>query len=208
MLEDDSIRRSYNSPLRLQQREITREKIMHAVAEIISEGYILTFSIKDVADRAGVSYGTVYRHFPTRESLLEGLYEFATEILEQDLSLKSFAINELSEVTKKTIEVFERNSTVLQAFTMVLATNNIQPQSRRKRDRKYLDIVKKNAPSLPTETATQAAAIISHLHSSLTWVTLRQRFDLSAKETANTLEWVLRVIIQDVMRQNKVFEDQ
>lgn len=208
MIEDNSIRRSYNSPLRLQQLKITREKIMHAVAELISEGYILTFSIKDVAERAGISYGTVYRHFPTRESLLDGLYEFATEILEQDFSLKSFAFDELSEVTKKTGEVFERSSTILQAFTMVLATNNIQPQSRRKRDQKYLDMVKENAPSLPTETAKQAAAIIAHLHSSLTWVTLRQRFDLGAEDTADALEWVLKLTIQDLIQRNEVYKNQ
>lgn len=208
MIEDNSIRRSYNSPLRSQQLKITREKIMHAVAELISEGYILTFSIKDVAERAGISYGTVYRHFPTRESLLDGLYEFATEVLEQDFSLKSFAFDELSEVTKKTGEVFERSSTILQAFTMVLATNNIQPQSRRKRDQKYLDMVKKNAPSLPTEAAKQAAAIIAHLHSSLTWVTLRQRFDFGAEDTADALEWVLKLIIQDLIQKNEVYKNQ
>lgn len=204
MIENDSIRRSYKSPLRLQQLKITREKIMYAVTELISEGCILTFSIKDVAERADISYGTVYHHFPTRESLLEGLYEFATEILEQDFSFKSLAIDGLPEVTKKTGEVFERNFGILQAFTTVLATKNIQPRSRRKRDQKYLDMVKKNAASLPAGAAKQAAAIIAHLHSSLTWVTLRQRFDLGAKDTADALEWVLKLIIQDLLQRSEV----
>ncbi|MCB1015943.1 MAG: TetR/AcrR family transcriptional regulator, partial [Acidimicrobiales bacterium] len=33
------------------------------------------FSVQGVADRCGISHRTVYRHFPTRESLLDGLVE-------------------------------------------------------------------------------------------------------------------------------------
>lgn len=208
MIEDEATRRSYNSPLRLQQRRITRNKIMNAVAEIINEGHILTFSIKDVADRAGVSYGTVYRHFPTRESLLEALYESASELVGKELSLKSLAIDELPEVTRKAVEVFEENPTMVQAFTTVLAANNIQPQSRRERDQKYLEMVKENASFLSAEDARQGAAIISHLHSSLTWATLRQRFDLNAEETANALAWALQALIQDLIRRNEILKEQ
>lgn len=88
MSEEKSTHRSYTSPLRSNQKENTREHILNTVAEIISEGRILDFSVKDVAVRAGISYGTVYRHFPTRESFLEALYEAASEIMAQSSTFK------------------------------------------------------------------------------------------------------------------------
>ncbi len=200
MTEGKSDRRSYTSPLRRHQQEITRNCIMEAVAEIVCEGRILSFSVKDVADRAGVSYGSVYRHFPTRESLLKALYESAAEIIGQDLSFTSLSLDELPTVTRKTVTTFEKNATILQAFTMALAANNIQPQSRRQRDQKYQQMVEESAPYLAPEVARQVAAIIGHLHSSLTWATLRQRFGLSAEAITDALTWALQALIRDLIR--------
>lgn len=196
-------KRHYQSALRNQQRELTRTQIMTALAEIINEGRILTFSMKEVADRAGVSYGTVYQHFPTRESLLEALYESAAGIVGQDLTLKSLNIEQLPEVAKKTVEVFEEHSTILQAFTVALAIQNIQPRSRRERDQKYMELVIERIPDIPADMAKQRAAILSHLHSSLTWITLRQRFELNANQTANALEWALQALIENLSAQNQ-----
>jgi len=203
MTEEKSNRRSYTSPLRHQQQENTRERIVEAVAAIISEGRILSFSVKDVAERAGISYGSVYRHFPTRESLLEALYESAAKILGQSISLTSLSLNEIPAVAGKTVAVFEENATILQAFTMALAASNVQPPSRRQRDQKYQQMVEESVPHLDPEVTRQAVAIICHLHSSLTWATLRQRFELSAEATADALTWALQALIRDLIRQKE-----
>jgi len=204
MANEKSNRHSYASTLRRRQQENTRNRIMEAVAAVISEGRILSFSMKDVADRAGVSYGSVYRHFPTREVLLEGLYETAAEIVGQGISLTSLSLDEISAVARKTVATFEENATIVQAFTMALAAGNIQPRSRRQRDQKYQQMVVESAPHLAPEVARQAAAIICHLHSSLTWATLRQRFGLSAEATADALTWVLQALVRDLMRRREV----
>ena len=200
MSEEKSIRRSYNSPLRRQQLENTRECIVGAVAAIISEGRILNFSVNDVAERAGISYGSVYRHFPTRESLLEALYESVAKIPGQSISLTSLSLDDIPAVAGKTVAVFEENSTILQAFTMALAASNVQPASRRQRDQEFQQMVEESAPHLDPEVIRQVAAIICHLHSSLTWATLRQRFELSAEATADALTWALHTLIRDLTR--------
>lgn len=199
----ESNRRSYTSPLRRRQQEVTRERIMEAVAAIISEGHILSFSVKDVAERAGVSYGSVYRHFPTREAILEALYESAAEIAGQSISFTSLALDEIPAVAGKTVAMFEKNATILQAFTMAMAANNIQPPSRLERDQEFQQMVEKSAPHLAPEAARQAAAIICHLHSSLTWATLRQRFGLSAEATTDALTWALQALLRDLTRQKE-----
>jgi len=200
MTEGKSNRRSYTSSLRRKQQEITRDRIMEAVAAIIGEGHILSFSVKDVADRAGVSYGSVYRHFPTRESLLNGLYETGAKLVGQDISLTSLSLDKIPDLARKTVALFEDHATISQAITMALAAGNIQPKTRSQRDQKYHQMVEESAPHLAPEAVRQAAAIICHLHSSLTWVTLRQRFRLSAEATADALTWALQAFVRDLTR--------
>jgi AcrR family transcriptional regulator len=49
------------------------EKILAAAREAFAEGGEST-ALEEIARRAGVGIGTLYRHFPTRQALLEALY--------------------------------------------------------------------------------------------------------------------------------------
>jgi len=49
------------------------EKVLAAAREAFAEGGEST-SLEEIARRAGVGIGTLYRHFPTRQTLLEVLY--------------------------------------------------------------------------------------------------------------------------------------
>ena len=49
------------------------EKLISAAREAFAEGGTST-SLEEIARRAGVGIGTLYRHFPTRQALLEAVY--------------------------------------------------------------------------------------------------------------------------------------
>nr|WP_184948674.1 TetR/AcrR family transcriptional regulator [Planomonospora venezuelensis] len=51
-----------------------RERVLATARLAAAEGD-LSLQLNDIARRAGVGVGTVYRHFPTRRALLEGLAE-------------------------------------------------------------------------------------------------------------------------------------
>lgn len=198
MTERKANRRSYTSPLRHNQKEDTRDRILQAVSEIISEGRILSFSIKEVADRAGVSYGSVYRHFPTRESLLEALYEKASEIMDSSSDQALNSLDEIPEMARKAAGIFAEHGKIVHAFTIALLANNIQPHGRKERDQNIEQMVLANKPELRPEAAREISAIISHLYSSLTWTTLKDRFGLTSEETADALNWALQTLIHNI----------
>jgi AcrR family transcriptional regulator len=56
------------------------EKILAAAREAFLEGGEAT-SLEEIARRAGVGIGTLYRHFPNRQALLEALYAGEVEDL-------------------------------------------------------------------------------------------------------------------------------
>jgi AcrR family transcriptional regulator len=60
-------------PLRADARR-NREKILAAAASAFREAG-LDSQVEDIARRAGVGVGTVYRHFPTKEALVAALAE-------------------------------------------------------------------------------------------------------------------------------------
>jgi TetR/AcrR family transcriptional regulator, cholesterol catabolism regulator len=51
------------------QRE-RRDRVVHAVLEMVSEGRIDDLQMKDVAARSGVALGTIYRYFSSKDHLL------------------------------------------------------------------------------------------------------------------------------------------
>jgi len=66
--------------LREAQRAVTEQRIIEALAGLIEDEHPLEISMAAVAQRAGVSEPTLYRHFPTKRDLFAALagYQFQT----------------------------------------------------------------------------------------------------------------------------------
>src|SRR3954462_1928388 len=60
-------------PLR-RDAERTRQRILEAAREAFAEGG-LAVTLDEIAHRAGVGVGTVYRRFPDKEELIDALFE-------------------------------------------------------------------------------------------------------------------------------------
>jgi AcrR family transcriptional regulator len=58
-------------PLRADARR-NRERVLNAAHDVFAE-HGLEAQVDEIAQRAGLGVGTVYRHFPTKEDLLEAL---------------------------------------------------------------------------------------------------------------------------------------
>ncbi|MBO9135226.1 TetR/AcrR family transcriptional regulator [Rhizobium sp. B230/85] len=66
-------------PLRADARR-NKERLIEVAAEAFAENGVET-SLEDIARRASVGIGTLYRHFPTREHLVEVVYRRELEML-------------------------------------------------------------------------------------------------------------------------------
>jgi AcrR family transcriptional regulator len=66
-------------PMRADARR-NRDKLL-AVAKVAFAKHGADASLDDIARQAGVGAGTLYRHFPTREALLEAAYRDEVQIL-------------------------------------------------------------------------------------------------------------------------------
>jgi AcrR family transcriptional regulator len=85
------------------------ERVLAAARETFAEGGEST-SLEEIARRAGVGIGTLYRHFPSRQALLEALY-----------------VNEVEEISRSAAEIDDPDpwralNVWLQRLTGYLAT--------------------------------------------------------------------------------------
>ena len=71
--------RQYTSPLRSEQAAATRDRIVEATVALLQHSDVNSFSMQDVADRAGVALRTVYRAFPTKDELIAGVLDAIRE---------------------------------------------------------------------------------------------------------------------------------
>jgi len=61
--------------LREAQRDLTRQKILSAVLDLVAEQSMSELSVPLVAERSGASVATIYRYFPTKDALLNAAAE-------------------------------------------------------------------------------------------------------------------------------------
>ena len=59
-----------DSPPLTERQEARRRRILHASAQLASRGGFDAVQMRDVATRAEVALGTIYRYFPSKDSLL------------------------------------------------------------------------------------------------------------------------------------------
>ena len=97
-------------PLRADARR-NREKVLAAARAVFSE-HGRDAQMDDVARRAGVGVGTVYRHFPTKEALIEALMVAAFE-----------AIAEKAEAALEVEDPWEAFSSVLWRGAEIMAAD-------------------------------------------------------------------------------------
>lgn len=196
MVQRSSQRRAYSSILRGEQQELTRSRIMKAVADLIRDGLIHSFTVEEVAQRAVVSYGSVYRHFPTKERLLEEVYEW----FQQGGNAPSLpdSLDAIPPFAETLMAFLEANADLAHAGVIAMTALGVVPKTQREHDLEIRTLVAEADPSLDPQQVRVKAAVIRYIASSLAWATLRQRFELDPGEISSALSWALGTLIREV----------
>lgn len=130
--------------------EGTRQKLLRAALELFTGEGFLASTTPIIAERAGVAEGTIYRHFSSKEHLLNevfrGTQRWATGVVKEvdaDRSLK--APERLTRIARRFVETAERDPA---GARMLL----------RQRDGKFLDAPSRDAAREFREAVQQVVA--------------------------------------------------
>lgn len=184
--------------LRERQLALARQAIVDACAELVTERRHLDFSMKDVAERAGVSLRTVYNHFPAREDLLDALeQDFSTSMSERGGSdaAELEEGDDLTGAVRVNLRLFEELNGVSEAFAQMPLAEVGRDAKRQQRTRLIVDHLVSLMPSVPQEDAEAIAITLRHLLSHRSWFWLTREYGLTTDQVGDVVTWAMTTLI-------------
>ena len=186
--------RAYSSTLRAEQAEQTRDRIVRAAVDLLSEADPGDLSMNEVAARAGVSVRTVYRHFATRDELLDGVIGWIGDRLSRRVGPPPSTRAEYVETAPKVITaLFE----IEPLYRALFATTTGRESHRRSKAARLEDIQRAFATEIEgmDEDQVQRFAAVVHLVSSSNGALfMKDYWGLGADEIGRALQWTIRTL--------------
>lgn len=189
--------RRYVSPKREAQAEATREAILAAFADQLSDPERDELSPSDAAQRAGVSVRTVHSHFPNRASQIAALGDWFDRQFYPHGVVVARDADDLPRYFR------DMHTKALQhpiARALANATRGVWSEVRQKRRAERLDAIRRavkeiGAPRRATEDAT--AMLLSLSGADASWP-LHDLYGLPLKRIPNVIAKTVELVVDDL----------
>ena len=195
-----SATRPYESPLRAEQMERTRVRILEATTEVVADPGSEEVTIPLVAKRARVSLRTVYRHFATREALFDAWAEWVDERLQIHLNSYPESVEQLGPFARELYRAYDESSSLVRAMLSSRAARAVRERTRRRRRRGFNRAMAELTVGLEPKERARALAVVYLLVSAPAWQAMREQSGLDGVEAGKAAAWALRVLTDELRR--------
>ena len=183
--------------LRRKQKQVARELMLRAAADLIVDAGLESLSLAQVAERAGVSKRTLYNYFDSREALLADLGRWSDELtLELGGYLRPEGLDSLPEMVPAVWRTWAAQGTVYQAVLKIAAAagDDMVSDDRRQRRAALADAVARIRPDLPAATVDQLAAVFHAIASAPVFERLTTQDGLDVDTAGAIIGWVITLM--------------
>jgi AcrR family transcriptional regulator len=187
-------RRSYSNALRERQAGQTQERILEAVAGLLRAGEMEELSYSLVADRAGVSVPTIYRYFPSRKALFDGLDRWLARELKRPAFPRSY--RELVESTPEFFRYYQESRDLLSTARVSALLREANQEGRKARDEGVSALLAPYTSHLEPARAKAVHAVVRLLYSFDSFEMMQERFGLGPSEISEAVLWTLRTLVE------------
>jgi AcrR family transcriptional regulator len=184
---------TYTSPLRERQKADTRELILEAVTRLLRNRELTDLSLALVAREAGITERTVYRHFATREQLLEATWAAVNE----KLGMREFP-KTAAELVERPLTVFpalEEQAEVIRAMLASPQGRELRLRVNRERQAAIRAAVRDARPKLREPGFTRLCAAVQLLYSASGWATMTDYWDLDGAEAGRAASEAIAALL-------------
>jgi len=173
--------------------DLIRTRILQGVALLLERGETWTFA--SVAKEAGVPERTLYRYFPTREALLEGIFEWANARLGFQGERPTDA-PALKALVRRCFPGFDALAPVVRELLLAPEGRLARLRGKATRQRSSLALVQREAPGLAATDARRLAAVLQLLGQAATWHSLRDYWDMNGEEAAEASTLAIELLLE------------
>jgi AcrR family transcriptional regulator len=197
-----SLPNSTATSLREQQAELARKLIVDATARVILRVGIHQFSMQEVADEAGVSLRTLYRYYPSREELVDGVGAEIEEAL-AEAGVPSTLEGPVTPESLATpvVDAFlatEKRADLGRAWVIIKMVTGERSESSRGRDQLVREVVDQLAPHLDQVEQDRVSGVLRFLAGSLAWKFMRDDLGMSTEEIGRAVAWAICTLLENV----------
>jgi len=193
--------RTYVSPLRRGQYEATRLRIVESVARVLARG-VTELSVPAVAEEAGVSVATVYRHFKSKEELVTALHRHYADIIDaspSDLSAgKWSSFDQVLDDLPKIAARMARLEPVLRGAVASGVVDDYRREHRSDRLEPIEQALRRERPDLNAHDLHNLRNLIAVLASTRGIQAFELMTGASPEEAATTVAWAIRRLLKSV----------
>lgn len=173
-----------------------------AAEEIVADGPS-SMTMSAIAARAGVSERTVYRHFPDRQALIDGLTEWVDAEIAERLGRNyeepdDFTLDELVDHAPRIFVTMEEIG--LPAEAMVIASQSGEPKAERhlRRNQMFEQLFGEELSNIDRTTRRELFAVTRVLFGSHTWYRMTRELGLTAEEAGEAVSMTIRRLLASV----------
>jgi AcrR family transcriptional regulator len=184
----------YASPLRERQKADTRTLILETVKRLMKDQSLADLSLAMVAREAGITERTVYRHFATREQLLEATWAAVNEAI----GMKEFprTAAELIERPKKLFPAFDESGEAVRAMLASPQGRELRLRVNEQRQAAIRVAVKNARPNLREPALTRLCAAVQLLCSASGWATMTDYWGLDSAEAGRAASEAIAALLE------------
>lgn len=186
--------RSYNTPIRDRKAAQTRESILRALAEVVEEEGVAEMSVSKVAERAGVSHATIYRHFPNRRKLLDALGAWVRTRLQSPLIEDEVVdVDDLIAAVPRVFQGLDELGPMAEAMARISVAEDEQSSLHEERTKRFRAILEPGLAGF--EDPEAVFAVLRHLLSAVAWSAIRNESELDGTRIGNGAVTVIQAVL-------------
>ena len=190
--------RKYDSELREAQAQATRDSILHALVEVLAEG-VETLSIPAVAKRAGVSVGTVYRHFGDKAGLLDALVPYAGRRTGLQVESIPETMDEFDAVMRRVFQHFEDTDDLTRAAFASRIGRRLRVEGSGERLDLFRQSFRKIEPRLDEDQLEHVARLGMMLTTSEVYHQWSERLEFGPDGVTDEVMWTIKSVIKGLL---------
>jgi AcrR family transcriptional regulator len=188
--------------LRDRQRAATREQIIQAVHDVLTEEHPATLSMPQVATRAGIGLRTLYRYFPTKEALVDAASE--TWVVDPAVVGGRIDLNTIADYLRAQWRGFTASIGAIRAQHATPAGRAMR-ESRLPRHRQVVRrALDAEGVRLPRKEREQLVDLITAIASSSMYLELVDRMGRTDDDAADLAAWVVGAVIERAKREGAI----
>ena len=200
---NDAAKPRYHSPLRSRQKEQTRELILDAVGRILQGANVTQVTIADVARAAEITERTIYRHFPTREDLLEACWRRALRTALRGDTSEVETLDKMLALTREAFRIFDQHEGIVRALIESPEGREVRKRPGQQRLQALERAFGKILADVPGDLVKTVALATHAIASTPVWAHLRDQCGLDGEQAGDLVTLAIKLMVEGAKRRAK-----